>query len=328
MPEYRQTELELSNEDNLRLNILLCQDVNAIRINESQLILFALIGEADSADKEVSIKLSPNCNSDKYVKSVKAFLASHYLDSPAGFPIFMNRWTRTGELKNEKAGEFLKIAEPEAVVAITYGESISVKHAKYAWWANSSVENARQLLTHDNVAESDLSRELADFLLEFLPFEIEAKDIVLTVKLLLQRNLMDENNKQKLWKKGQRKTAYLIGFLSTGAHHIPGDCESHPILGVCGNAYITACINALDGFSDQDSVVLLFDAINSYFQLFADNEDILAFSPVLKALSKINQDDLMSVLAHSNAVGSLLRRKLKHVTDPVKDNLHILAGTS
>ena len=364
MPEYRQTELDLSNEDSLRLNILLCQDVYAIRINESQLILYALIsGDTETVkdtdrvkqDREVSVKLTPNCNADKYLKTVKAFLASYYLDSPAGFPIFMNRWTRTGQLKNEKVGEFLKIGEPEAVIAVTYGEKISIDHAKYAWWANPSVESARQLLTHDNVAKSELATDLADFLLEFLPFETEAKNIVLTVKLLLQRGLMDEANKQSLWKKGQRKSAYLIGFLSCDPKHIPEKQEPHPLnrmtdnqsiqklLGVDGHTFNLTCLKALDGFSDQDSIVLLYEAMSHYYSGYApglksiENDSDETFSdqassdqtmrPVISALlalSKIDQNELIPVLAHSNAVGSLLRRKLAAVIEPVKNHLYIL----
>ena len=345
MPEYRQNQLDLSNEDNLRLNILLCQDVKAIRINESKLTLFALVRDGVSNGtsdvKEVSVKLTPNCNVDQYVKSVKAFLSSHYLDSPAGFPIFMNRWTRTGQLKNEKIGEFLKIGEPEAVVAITYAENISVEHAKYAWWANSSVENARQLLSHDNIAKSDLASELADFLLEFLPFEIEAKDIILTVKLLIQRGLMDEDNKKSLWKKGQRKSAYLIGFLFCDPKHIPEKTIAHPLcehttdqtvlrlLNEDGFAYIKACIKALDGFSNQDSIVLLYEAMNQYFGQFSDVDDTELSTDVqsaLIALAKIDHDNLTPVLAQSNAVGSLLRRKLEPVVEPVKNHLRILVS--
>ena len=344
--------MELSNEDNLRLNILLCQDVKAIRINESKLILYALLSDSDSdsaSDKEVSIKLTPNCNLDRYIKVVKEFLSSFYLDSPAGYPIFINRWTRSGQVKNEKIGELLKIAEPEAVVAITYAKQLSVEYAQYAWWAYPSVENARQLLTHDNIAESEIGRELADFLLEFLPFEIEAKDIINTVRLLLQRDLMNEENKLSLWKKGQRKSAYLIGFLCVDPLHIPIKEQAHPrienssskivlsLLNPEGHTYINTCLKALDGFSDQDSIVLLYEAMHNYFGQYVDHtrkelkisridDENLILSALLD-LSKINTDELTPVLAHSNAVGSLLRRKLEPVTESVKINLRTIISS-
>lgn len=364
--------MELSNEDSLRLNILLCQNVKAIRISESDMILYALLLDADAdadpdsdvvkdiQEKEVSIKLNPNCKSDRYIKSVKEFLSSYFLNSPAGYPVYINRWTRMGQVKNEKAGELLKIGEPEAIIAIIFSDSISVEHARYAWWAYPSVESARQLLNHDNVANSDLAKELAIFLLEFLPFEIEAKDIILTVKLLLERGLMDENSKKRLWSKGRRKAAYLIGFLCCDPSCFPEDELSlvaeendnknekrevrlnelkidavyeFPHQSSEGKRYIFACLNALESYSDQDSIVLLYDAIKNYFapyetileaHEFQYGEYILAIKPVILALSKTNHEDLTPVLAQSNAVGSLLRRKLKPVTEKLKVNLQFL----
>ena len=36
--------MQLSNEDNLRLNVLLAQDLKAVRIDESRMIVHALTG--------------------------------------------------------------------------------------------------------------------------------------------------------------------------------------------------------------------------------------------------------------------------------------------
>jgi len=366
--------MELANEDSLRLNILLCQNVKAIRISESDMILYALLLDADAdadadpdsdvvkdiQEKEVSIKLNPICKSERYIKSVKEFLSSYFLNSPAGYPVYINRWTRMGQVKNEKAGELLKIGEPEAIIAIIFSDSISVEHARYAWWAYPSVESARQLLSHDNVANSDLANELAVFLLEFLPFEIEAKDIILVVKLLLERGLMDEDSKKRLWSKGRRKAAYLIGFLCCDPSCFPEE-ESNlvtegnenknkkleknldvseidsiydfPHQSPQGVRYISACLNALENYSDQDSIVLLYDAIKKYFSPYEvilesselhQGEYTQSVKSALLSLAKTSHADLTPVLAQSNAVGSLLRRKLNPVTERLKVNLQLL----
>jgi len=332
---------ELSNEDALRLNVLLCQDVKAIRISESQMTLDALLD-----GKEVSIKLNANCNKDRYVKLVKEFLSSTVLNSPAGFPVFLKRWTRMGQMQHENISDLLKIGEPEAIVAITYSNSLSIEQATHAWWAYPSVECARQLLTHKNISESELAPVLARFLLEFLPFETESEDIIQTVKLLLQCELMDDENKNKLWLKGKRKAAYLIGYLQVDSRHIPLESEQHEyhVRGIAllkndrsqfylskqGQSYTLACINALERFSDQNSAVLLFKAIREYYSQQAlitqkiKHNIPTAHIQALQALAEVSQADLIPVLSRSNAVGSVLRKKLVSTTDRVKMNLTIL----
>lgn len=328
--------MNLSPEDNLRLNVLLCQDVKAIRINDSQLILYALLN-----DKEISVKLTANCSEDEYVKHVKAFLSSQILDSPAGYPVFLKRWTRMGHLTNEKIGELLKLAEPEAVIAVIYANHISIEHAQYAWWANSSVEVARQLLSHQNIVKSKLAGELSQFLLEFLPFETEAKDIITDVKLLVDNQLITQQEINSLWKKGKRKAAYLIGFLhcnpkyltSVSAEYFPAINISHCIFSHEEQIYIQTCLAALDRFSDQDSIVLLYETMQIFFanlrqnfleKSISNNELYEDLSKAINILSNIQQQDLIPILSHSNAVGSLLRKKLGTITDPIKYQLTFL----
>ncbi|MGD8712367.1 MAG: sulfur reduction protein DsrS, partial [Thiohalophilus sp.] len=48
--------MELSNEDALRLNVLLNQNLQAIRIDESKMIVYGL-----SEKGEASVSLNPNC---------------------------------------------------------------------------------------------------------------------------------------------------------------------------------------------------------------------------------------------------------------------------
>jgi hypothetical protein len=90
----------LSAEDNFRLQVLLAQDLKAIRIDESTLTLHALTDKG-----EASIPLSPNCREDKYLRQVRELLSGHALGSPGGYPVFLTRWTRHGQMAGVNLGQ-------------------------------------------------------------------------------------------------------------------------------------------------------------------------------------------------------------------------------
>ena len=54
--------MPLSNEDSLRLNVLLAQKVSAIRIDEGKLIVYALTQKG-----EAKIQLNPSSRNEKYI---------------------------------------------------------------------------------------------------------------------------------------------------------------------------------------------------------------------------------------------------------------------
>ena len=54
---------ELSPEDSFRLEVLLAQDLKAVRLDESNLVLHALTDQG-----EASIPLAPTCRPDKYLR--------------------------------------------------------------------------------------------------------------------------------------------------------------------------------------------------------------------------------------------------------------------
>ncbi|MGB5583985.1 MAG: sulfur reduction protein DsrS, partial [Gammaproteobacteria bacterium] len=83
--------MDLSAEDNLRLNVLLAQKLHAVRIDESKMVVLALTEKG-----EAKVALNPNCKDDKYIKQVKALLSTHVMGSPGGYPVFLKRWTRMG----------------------------------------------------------------------------------------------------------------------------------------------------------------------------------------------------------------------------------------
>lgn len=75
--------MNLSNEDNLRMNVLLHQELQAIRIDESKMVVYGL-----SEKGEATVSLRPNCKDEVYIKQVKELISTHILGSPGGYPIF------------------------------------------------------------------------------------------------------------------------------------------------------------------------------------------------------------------------------------------------
>ena len=278
--------MPLTNEDNLRLNVLLRQKIYALRIDESKMIIDALTERG-----EAQVVLNSNCRDEKYIGQVKETISTHILGSPIGYPVYIHRWARMGQSrKDESLQNLLKLGEAEAVVAVAHSENLPVDIARHAWWALPTKENARTLLRHQSVIDDSLGQELATFLMEFLPFEAEALRIVETVSLLLQPGLLSENDRQSLWKKASHKSAYYPGFLISSANNLPLETAPHQdyeelaklldpsiregnklsefylwIHSGEGRAFMRTIRLALKRPSQQDVVVSLFNAIGFHF---------------------------------------------------------------
>src|SRR3989339_1658980 len=106
---------ELSPEDELRLNVLFNTELLAVRIDESNMTLWALTPQG-----EASVPLKPNERSDRYLKRVRELLSGHALGSPGGYPVHLTRWTRHGQMEGVNLGKLLLTGEPEAVVAVVH----------------------------------------------------------------------------------------------------------------------------------------------------------------------------------------------------------------
>ena len=171
--------MDLSAEDSLRLNVLLNQNLQAIRINDSKMVVYGLTDRG-----EATVQLNPNCQDEKYIKQVKELISSHVLGSPGGYPIFLRRWTRMGQARDESLESLLKLGEPEAVVAVVHASGLTDDLAYRAWWAMPTSSNARCMLKNEAVINGAMGKELAEYLIDYLPFEEEAKDIIESVRLV------------------------------------------------------------------------------------------------------------------------------------------------
>lgn len=208
--------MELSQEDSFCLNVLLATGVQAVRIDTSSMTVYALTDKG-----EASVKLHPNTRDDPYLKLVKQTLAEHALDSPEGYPVYLRRWTRMGQMRDENLAPLLKIGEPEAVVAVVHAPGLTDEIARRAWWAMPTIENARRMLEKEAVARGEMGPILAEFLVEHLPFEENVVAIMDTVRALLWFDLVNEGAEKKLWARGKQHGAYFIGFLEQRPDQLP-----------------------------------------------------------------------------------------------------------
>ena len=214
--------MELSAEDNLRLNVLLAQNLQAVRIDESKMVVLALTDKG-----EAKVPLNPNCKDEKYIKQVKAVLSTHVMGSPGGYPVFLKRWTRMGQARDESLAQLLMLGEEEAVVAAVHAAGLTDELAERAWWAMPTAENARRMLEKEAVVKGKTGPVLAEFLVEFLPFEEEQRAMIESVRLVLQPGLISEEEKQKLWKRARTKRSLYVGFMHTVPEELPEEAEPH-----------------------------------------------------------------------------------------------------
>lgn len=370
--------MDLSAEDSLRINVLLAQNLQAVRIDESKMIVYALTERG-----EARVPLNPNCKDEKYIKEVKAVFSTHVMGSPGGYPVYLKRWTRMGQAREETLSQLLLLGEPEAVVAAVHAKGLSDELAERAWWAMPSAENARRMLEKDAVVQGKTGRVLAEFLLEFLAFEEDQRAMIESVRLVLQPGLINDEERNSLWKRAKTKRSFYVGFLHTLPDDLPEDASARddvvalqqtlsPLIeadnavarlllklhSAQGQAFVATAEAALAKLSDQQVVESLFDAIAAYFSGIkledcelddiehicraADNHcetcsddvaAVLLVAPDYKAeicalliLSSLSVVLLNPVFARTDAVGTVMRKKIKHLTDPILQQLAILQG--
>ncbi len=389
--------MALSNEDSLRLNVLLAQDVSAIRIDEGKLILYALTNKG-----EAKIQLNPTTRNHKYIKEVKDFLSTKALGVSGGFPMFLSRWNRMGDVQSNRLDKLLLLGEEEAVTAVVNNRDLTAELAKSAWWAVQSSENARSMLANKAVAEAGIGKELAQFLIEFLPFEEDPLDMMTSTRLVLQEGLISEDEVMSLWRKAKSKNTLYIGFLDVRPDDLPEPVAEHPrykevkqtlaehldkhnpyaetlckLLSSQGQTFLKTANASFKRAPNYDVVGALIEAIRRYLfikqpeagqnqqhheqgldlngeiqtdinkvfelaenithesngvycsdELKAVQTAVPDFADHLQAivfLGRTTQTVLAPTIAKSTALGSLMRKKLKPVFDPIQVNLRILS---
>ncbi len=372
--------MDLTPEDALRLNVLLASPLKAIRIDESRMILHALSGKG-----EAKIQLNPNCRDESYLRQVRETLSSHALGSPGGYPVYLKRWTRMGQARDGILESLLLLGEPEAVVALVNAAGITDELASRAWWASQTSENARCMLRQQPVLEGRMGPVLAEFLVEFLPFEEEARDQIRSVQLVLQGKLIDSEERMKLWERGRHKNAFYVGFLQAVPDALPGELVANPawesiserladlhaagnpfavqlcrLLSAAGQNYLAGVGVVLQKPANQDVMVELMHALASHADALplerpghkttneihrqveglldaAGRKQTPELAALLQALpgavhyiramlflALLDEPVLDPVLSHTDAIGTVMRKKLRPVTVPIQEQIDIL----
>lgn len=368
--------MELSDEDALRLNVLV-STAEAVRIDESAMAVYGLQGE-----REMRIQLNPTGREEKYLSLVRQMLSGAILGSPGGYPVFLRRWTRTGEITHVQLDKLLMLGEPEAVLAVARSATLTDELARRAWWAAPDSEVARQLLENPAVAGMAVGREVAEYLLEYLPFETEHRDMVETVRLVLAPGLIDGERRQRLWESGRSKKAYRLGFLVAAADALPETVparadverdaealtglakEGNPYatllkktLGSPGQSFLEAAAEIIRRPPDQDVVSLWLNAVGGYFATLRREPEelreigaieqavdaslredqaaaLLATCPALRRelgaalfLAHVDEAVVTPIFALTDAVGTVMRKKIEPVVTPILEQFAVLRGT-
>jgi hypothetical protein len=232
--------------------------------------------------------------------------------------------------------------------------------------------------------------KLAEFLIEFLPFEEEARDQIASVRLVLQGELISPGERTRLWEKGRHKNAYFVGFLHALPDALPQERPAHPLLeslqprlaallesgnpfalqlsrllGAAGQAWLASVEKVLEKPSNQDVVVELLQAIAAYsahlpitgtcitemdtIATLADalldgdktagNEAAQLLGELLQAvpdarthvramlmLAMVNEPLVNPIFSRTDAIGTVMRKKLRPVSGPIQEQIELLSG--
>ena len=377
--------MELSCEDAFRLNVLLANKPLAIRVDEGRMAVHGLAAQGDAPQREIKVELHPTTRPEHYLRLVRELISGQVLGSPGGYPVYLKRWTRMGQMRDESLAQLLLLGEPEAVVAAVCSPGLTDELARRAWWAMEDAENARRMLGNPAVVGGSMGPVLAAYLVDYLPFETESERIMESVRLVLQPGLITQEQREELWRKSARKQAYLVGFLQALPDDLPepeppgqrdpalaaelralaasGDPWARSLerlASAAGQTWLKTVATVLAKPPSQDVVTTTFDCLRDYFAplrpegdpnlpmdaLIAEAETLvqgprlsgelgecLGRWPELQGdvaaiwvLSGLGYGVIRPVLPDPTALGTLMRRKLAPVIDPILGLIRTLRG--
>ena len=371
--------MELSSEDLLRLNVLLANDIEAIRIDEQSMTLYGL-----ARVNEARVPLNPNCRPEKYLRLVREMLSSHVLGSPGGYPVFLQRWTRMGQARETRLDKLLLLGEPEAVTAVAGASGLSDDLARRTWWAQPTSDIARRMLDKQVVVQGKMGKQLAAYLAEHLPFESDPMLVIATIRLILQPGLIDAKARDRIFRLSTHRNAYHIGFLEALPDELPDPLPARDdhanyrdtltALATAGNTPAALLARLLDSPGqtflavsetqlqhpiDKYTVAKLMDIIGNYFKpalgaqgtageisaakaraekrmatagskaavLLDAVPDLREEITAMLTLAHTGEALVTPIIAASSASGTLLRRKLEPVLEPLLQQYAVLRKT-
>ncbi|HIB27662.1 MAG TPA: hypothetical protein EYO47_00120 [Candidatus Thioglobus sp.] len=342
----------LEPEDILKLNVLIATSV-AIRIDTYKLTVVGL----NAQFKEQIIALKPSGDSEVYIKEVKKLLVTQVLGAMGGYPSYLKRWSRMGQVESSNLTSLLKLGEVEAVVAVSNSTNLDNDLLKLTWWCATNTDNqaeiGRFLLTKPFVLNTQTGREIAQYLLEFLPFVDDIEQLIDTTSLVLQEGLIEQKDKDRLWKQGQRKTAFLVGFVERMRGNLPNEFNlkipnyEHSDLQIINNQqsqlFLTTLGHILKKINQEYVLYRALEVLGQYMShqdismqntiekitnqisdlsLTADDEQDKLDARLL--LAGVSEKLVVSTISAHNLTSSAIRKKLAHVLEPIQQALKTL----
>jgi hypothetical protein len=274
------------------------------------------------------------------------------------------------------------------VVAVVHANGLTDEIARRAWWAMPVADNARRMLERECVVKGSMGSELAEYLIEYLPFETEHRAMVETIRLVLQPGLVDSDRREKLWRQAKRKNSYFVGFMAAAPDDLPepgrarADAEQvnerlqtlveagNPVaMQLCrcvseaGQTFLKTAEVVMRKPTNQDVVVEFLVAVQDYFSRVCPNNDpaadmqtiisdaealldvpavcstttavqeVLSTAPeyrqdvsAMLALSWVCEALMNPIFARTDAIGSVMRKKIEPVTTPIQQQFDQLLG--
>ncbi len=353
---YSSNLFVLTPEDTLRLNALMTLSC-AIRIDEYKMSVFGLTAPGE----EKKVCLNPSGDERKYLEAVHDLLVSKVLGTMGGYPAYLKRWSRMGDVSLQNLASLLKLGNIEAVIAVANAKKLSYDILPLVWWCafntDKQAEIARYLLSRKEVVAHDIGKEIARYLLDFLPFIQNTVELMDSVNLLLQNSLISEEAKIKLWRQGQRKPVFLIGFLERLAYQLPKTDIAHlksqeqgilyleKINSPEGQIFLNVCGVVLKKINQEYVLYRLLEALGKYCahtlirkmdtlsKIEAQIDTAMSeLSPNVYLekvrarlfLAGISEHLVIQSIARYGLMGSTIRKKLAHILLPVQNALDTL----
>ena len=354
-------EVELSQEDSFRLNILLAS-VDAIRIDDSAMVVYGL-----GAKGEAKIELHPTCRDVPYLRQVRAVVRRKVYGDEVGAAGALQTVLRLGYLDKTLLPNLLKLGEPEAVQKVATYPEMNESLARLIWWAMPDAGVARSLMRQAEIARGPLGRELVDFLLDYLPFETESATKLDTIRLLLYSGHLDEGMESKIWLRGAHQPELRVPFLEICPERVPVghavpilSSEVNDILGLLvqqgnhqagvlleatsprGRVIAATCERILQEPASQLLFAHTCQALGGYYtgllegdqNMSGESDQIAAIGApgllellnAIRLLAQTSDAILNPILSRSTATGAFLRDKLQPVLMPVMEALRCIQG--
>ncbi len=347
----------LSPEDILRLNTLILLS-DAIRIDEYKMCIFGL----DKKKNEHKIQLNPSGDLNKYLTAVKELIVNKVLGSMGGYPSYLKRWSRMGSVSTKNLQSLLKLGDIQAVIAVANNKKLADNILDLVWWCATNTDEqaniARYLLSKEDTKRHRLKYQIAQYLLEFIPFITDVQELMDTVNLLLQNGLISEENKLKLWQQGQRKTAFLIGFLERMPNNLPTkdiktitynntNKQLNKVLSKQGQIFLQTSALILKKINQEYVLYRLLEILGKYCYhqqikpvndiklLQKQVDEVIQTMPneirdkkmySLLLLAGVSELLVIAPIASYALMGSTIRKKLAPILNPIKKAIDELLG--